>query len=87
MKRHPHANAALVEACPLVRLVESNMVTVDCCDCGTLSLHFGPMTMRIRPEQLESIVHTLGQALAAAALRAEHAAAVHTAVSGSRGQA
>lgn len=87
MKRHPHANPGMVEACPLVRLAESNLVTVDCCECGTFNLHFGPMTMRVRPEQLQDILYTLGQALAAAEVRTAQATAVHNACSGSRGQA
>jgi hypothetical protein len=88
MKRRTHGNAAMVEACQLVRLAESNLVTVDCCDCGTFNLHFGPMTMRVRPEQLKDILYTLGQALAAADAPSDHlAVAVHNGVSGSRGQA
>jgi len=86
MKRHTHGNIT-VEACRLVRLAESDLVTVDCCDCGTFNLHFGPMTMRVRPEQLKAILFTLGRALAAADVPSEHVAAVHSGASGSRGQA
>jgi hypothetical protein len=51
--------------CHTVRVAQSELVAVDRCSCGTLSVHLGPMTLRVRPEGLGSIVETLGAALRA----------------------
>ena len=53
------------ESCHTVRVAQSELVAVDRCSCGTLSIHLGPMTLRVRPEGLGSIVETLGAALRA----------------------
>ena len=51
--------------CRTVRVAQSELVAVDRCSCGTLSVHLGPMTLRVRPEGLSAIVQTLGAALRA----------------------
>ena len=53
------------ERCHTVRVAQSELVAVDRCSCGTLSVHLGPMTLRVRPEGLGAIVETLGVALRA----------------------
>jgi hypothetical protein len=53
------------DSCQTVRIAQSELVAVDRCSCGTLSVHLGPMTLRVRPEGLGSIVETLGMALRA----------------------
>ena len=53
------------ESCHTVRVAQSELVAVDRCSCGTLSIHLGPMTLRVRPEGLGSIVETLNAALRA----------------------
>ena len=53
------------DGCRTVRVAQSELVAVDRCSCGTLSVHLGPMTLRVRPEGLGSIVETLGTALRA----------------------
>jgi hypothetical protein len=53
------------EGCHTERVAQSELVAVDRCSCGTLSIHLGPMTLRVRPEGLGSIVETLRAALRA----------------------
>ena len=53
------------DGCQTVRVAQSELVAVDRCSCGTLSIHLGPMTLRVRPEGLGSIVETLNAALRA----------------------
>jgi hypothetical protein len=53
------------DSCQTVRVAQSELVAVDRCSCGTLSVHLGPMTLRVRPEGLGAIVETLGAALRA----------------------
>ena len=53
------------DSCHTVRVAQSELVAVDRCSCGTLSVHLGPMTLRVRPEGLGSIIETLGAALRA----------------------
>jgi len=53
------------DSCHSVRVAQSELVAVDRCSCGTLSVHLGPMTLRVRPEGLGAIVETLGAALRA----------------------
>jgi hypothetical protein len=53
------------DSCHTVRVAQSELVAVDRCSCGTLSIHLGPMTLRVRPEGLGSIVDTLSAALRA----------------------
>ena len=48
-----------------MRVAQSELVAVDRCSCGTMSVHLGPMTLRVRPQGLDAIVATLGAALRA----------------------
>lgn len=48
-----------------MRVAQSELVAVDRCSCGTLSVHLGPMTLRVRPEGLGAIIETLAVALRA----------------------
>lgn len=60
-----HVFAQDSRSCQSVRVAQSELVAVDRCSCGTLSVHLGPMTLRVRPEGLGAIVETLGAALRA----------------------
>ena len=53
------------DGCRTLRVAHSELVAVDRCSCGTLSVHLGPMTLRVRPEGLGSIIETLAAALRA----------------------
>jgi hypothetical protein len=54
-----------IENCPSTRLAASELVTVDRCSCGTLRVHLGALTLRVTPDALHGIMHTLGEALIA----------------------
>lgn len=69
------------ESCQTVRIAHSELVAVDRCSCGTLSVHLGPMTLRVRPEGLGSIVETLGAALRATEQHGSDARLVQAALS------
>jgi len=47
-----------------VRLAESETVAVDMCPCGTLHLHVGALSLRMRPDGAASLLQTLGLAFA-----------------------
>jgi hypothetical protein len=50
--------------CRLETLARSSFLHVQrCSHCNTLSLHFGPITVRFDAESVESIWNTLGEAL------------------------
>lgn len=56
------------------RIAEGNLVAVDQCDCGTMHVHVGAVTLRLDLPALRDLLNTLGQALAvrtAADYRAE----------------
>jgi hypothetical protein len=51
-------------SCSLETLAQTRALHVQrCSHCDTLSLHFGPVTLRFDPETAEAIWNTLGQAL------------------------
>jgi hypothetical protein len=54
-----------IEPCPTVRLAASELVAVDRCNCGTLRINLGALTLRITAEGLQAIMQTLGEALIA----------------------
>ncbi|MET0389398.1 MAG: hypothetical protein ABW321_25715 [Polyangiales bacterium] len=60
-----HSNHQAVENCAIVRLATSDLVAVDRCNCGTLRVHLGALTLRINAEGLQAIMETLGEALIA----------------------
>jgi hypothetical protein len=51
------------DGCHTLRVAQSELVAVDRCSCGSLSVHLGPLTLRVRPEGLASMVETLGAAM------------------------
>jgi hypothetical protein len=51
--------------CPRTRLAEGSLVAVDACQCGTLQVHLGALTLRMAPCALAELAHTLNQAVAA----------------------
>ena len=51
-------------SCRLETLARTSVLHVQrCTHCNTLSLHFGPLTVRFDAESVESIWNTLGEAL------------------------
>jgi hypothetical protein len=46
-----------------VLLAEGPFCKVEGCDCGTIHVSLGPITMRLRMEVVESVWGTLGEAL------------------------
>ncbi len=44
-------------------LAEGSFCKVECCECGTLHVSLGPLTLRLRVEVVESVWLTLGEAL------------------------
>jgi hypothetical protein len=60
---NPTAKTA-APSCSHETLARSNVLHVQrCTHCNTLSLHFGPLTVRFDAESVESIWNTLGEAL------------------------
>ncbi|MFT3925650.1 MAG: hypothetical protein QM778_24125 [Myxococcales bacterium] len=60
----PRPNGQRAEGCRLETLARSHSLHVQrCAHCNTLSLHFGPLTLRFDAESVESVWNTLGQAL------------------------
>ena len=52
------------EACCPKPLAEGSIVRIEhCASCGTLSFHFGPVTLRLDTRAAESLHETLGRAL------------------------
>jgi len=47
-----------------VRLAESDSVTVDMCQCGTLQVHLGALSLRLSPDLVLGLTRTLTVALA-----------------------
>lgn len=67
MEHRRPARVSAVETCTIVRLADSELAAVDRCSCGTLRVHLGAITLRVTPQALQQIVHTLGCALLASA--------------------
>jgi hypothetical protein len=44
-------------------LAEGPFCKVEACDCGTMHVSLGPITLRLRADVVESIWGTLGEAL------------------------
>ncbi len=51
--------------CHAIRLAESSLAAVDACECGTLRLHIGALTLRFPEHALRELNKTLTDALAA----------------------
>jgi hypothetical protein len=47
-----------------VRLAECDAVAVDMCPCGTIHLHVGALSLRLRPDGAASLLQALGLAFA-----------------------
>lgn len=58
---HPPVHAS----CERIRLVQSELAAVDRCECGTMTLHLGPMSLRLTPDA----IHELGRLLQVATLK------------------
>jgi hypothetical protein len=54
--------------CPRTRLAETDIGSVEVCDCGMWQLHIGALTLRFAPAAVSELLGLLGQAVA------EHAA-------------
>jgi hypothetical protein len=50
--------------CPRTRLAETDIGSVDVCDCGMWQLHIGAMTLRFAPAAVSELLGLLGQAVA-----------------------
>ncbi|HET9930252.1 MAG TPA: hypothetical protein VFQ35_06185 [Polyangiaceae bacterium] len=46
------------------RIAQGHIVAVDQCDCGTLHVHIGAVSLRLDVPALRDLLSTLGQALA-----------------------
>jgi hypothetical protein len=67
MDHRTPSRVSAVETCSIVRLADSELTAVDRCSCGTLRVHLGAVTLRVTPDALQQIMHTLGAALIASA--------------------
>lgn len=78
-----HSNLSDGESCSVVRLAGNELVAVDRCNCGTLRVHLGALTLRINAEGLQAIMQTLNEALIAnASLKATAQSALAAAALG-----
>jgi len=58
------SDPAIKEHAKHVRLVESDHAAVDMCQCGSLQLHLGDLSLRLPPDLVLSLTRTLTVALA-----------------------
>jgi len=69
------------------RLAEGECRAVDLCQCGTLQLHLGDLSLRLSPDVAHSVLRTLAAALARRqALLAERANAAFATANWSGGE-
>ena len=61
----PRPGRTAVSPCMRSRLAESDVATVDLCDCGMIHLHMGPFSVRMAPDALRCLVQTLASAIGA----------------------
>ncbi len=54
-------------------LADGPFCKVECCECGTIHVSLGPVTLRLRAEVVESIWVTLGEALTRVGVRSRRA--------------
>lgn len=50
--------------CPRTRLAETDIGSVDVCNCGMWQLHIGAITLRFAPAAVSELLGLLGQAVA-----------------------
>lgn len=55
--------------CPRTRLAETDIGSVDVCDCGMWQVHIGALTLRFAPAAVSELLGLLGQAVAEHASR------------------
>ncbi len=58
------ANHAKTDHERTTRLAEGEFAIVDMCNCGSLQLHLGDLTLRLSPDVVRGLMRTLGAALA-----------------------
>jgi hypothetical protein len=58
------AKPSKIEHPTLIRLAENDESAVDMCDCGTLQLHLGGLSLRLPPDVVVNLARTLTAALA-----------------------
>lgn len=75
--------------CPRTRLAETDIGSVDVCDCGMWQLHIGALTLRFAPAAVSELLGLLGQAVAEHSARrlTELELALHVPFHGKRGDA
>ncbi|HTV21570.1 MAG TPA: hypothetical protein VMG12_22935 [Polyangiaceae bacterium] len=63
---HPDKTRHFSESrdCPRTRLAETDIGSVDVCDCGMWQLHIGALTLRFAPAAVSELLGLLGQAVA-----------------------
>lgn len=64
MKADPtEVHPAETDVCPRIRLAQGAVASVDACQCGTLQVHLGALTVRMTPPALAELEATLRTAL------------------------
>jgi len=58
-----HRQASSSEEHPAERLAQGEFTAVDRCECGSLQLHVGALTLRMSPRALAELADTLNHAL------------------------
>lgn len=76
-------------SCPRTRLAQTEMGSVDVCDCGMWQLHLGAITLRFAPAAVSELLGLLGQAVAEHSARrlADAERALQMTFTGRRGEA
>jgi hypothetical protein len=64
MNQHKQRQIPEARDCPRTRLAETDIGSVDVCDCGMWQLHIGAMTLRFAPAAVSELLGLLGQAVA-----------------------
>ncbi|MGE0325336.1 MAG: hypothetical protein AB7S68_23625 [Polyangiaceae bacterium] len=64
--------------CHHSRLAQGELAALDACECGTLHLHLGAITLRLNEDALNELVGTLGYALAQLRARESRASRTET---------
>jgi hypothetical protein len=89
--RDQSRHAPISRDCARIRLAETDIGSVDVCDCGMWQLNMGALTLRFAPAAVSDLLALLGQAVAEHSGRrltaAEHALALELSGFGRRGDA
>jgi hypothetical protein len=70
--------------CARTRLAESEVASVDLCECGMMHLHLGPFSLRLTPGALRGLLDTLCQALGVSITRSSAAGDARRALGAAR---